>query len=65
MAQRSVAVFDLGGVVIDWNPRYLYCKLFDGNDRAMEDFLATVCTRRGTNCKLVGEHLRMLAIPLR
>lgn len=44
MAQRSVAVFDLGGVVIDWNPRYLYCKLFDGNDRAMEHFLATVCT---------------------
>jgi len=44
MAQRSVAVFDLGGVVIDWNPRYLYRKLFDGNDRAMEDFLATVCT---------------------
>ena len=30
MAQRSVAVFDLGGVVIDWNPPYLYRKLFDG-----------------------------------
>jgi 2-haloacid dehalogenase len=44
MAQRSVAIFDLGGVVIDWNPRYLYRKLFDGNDRAMEHFLATVCT---------------------
>jgi 2-haloacid dehalogenase len=44
MAQRSVAIFDLGGVVIDWNPRYLYRKLFDGNDSAMEHFLATVCT---------------------
>jgi 2-haloacid dehalogenase len=44
MTQRSVAIFDLGGVVIDWNPRYLYRKLFDGNDRAMEHFLATVCT---------------------
>ena len=44
MIQRSVAIFDLGGVVIDWNPRYLYRKLFDGNDRAMEHFLATVCT---------------------
>jgi 2-haloacid dehalogenase len=44
MAQRSIAIFDLGGVVIDWNPRYLYRKLFDGNDGAMEHFLATVCT---------------------
>jgi 2-haloacid dehalogenase len=41
---RSVAVFDLGGVLIDWNPRYLYRKLFGGDDRAMEHFLATVCT---------------------
>jgi 2-haloacid dehalogenase len=41
---RSVAVFDLGGVLIDWNPRYLYRKLFDGDDQAMEHFLATVCT---------------------
>ena len=44
MTKRSVAVFDLGGVLIDWNPRYLYRKLFDGNDEAMERFLATVCT---------------------
>jgi 2-haloacid dehalogenase len=43
-ANRSVAVFDLGGVLIDWNPRYLYRKLFEGDDRAMEHFLATVCT---------------------
>jgi 2-haloacid dehalogenase len=44
MSNRSVAVFDLGGVLIDWNPRHLYRKLFDGNDGAMEHFLATVCT---------------------
>jgi len=41
---RSVAVFDLGGVLIDWNPRYLYRQLFDGDEAAMENFLATVCT---------------------
>jgi 2-haloacid dehalogenase len=41
---NCVAIFDLGGVVIDWNPRYLYRKLFNGNETAMEDFLATVCT---------------------
>jgi len=41
---RHVVVFDLGGVLIDWNPRHLYRKLFKGNDAAMEEFLATVCT---------------------
>jgi 2-haloacid dehalogenase len=44
MPNRSVAVFDLGGVLLDWNPRYLYRKLFQGDDAAMEHFLATVCT---------------------
>jgi 2-haloacid dehalogenase len=44
MANRTVAVFDLGGVLIDWNPRHLYRKLFNGDEAAMEHFLATVCT---------------------
>ena len=43
-AACSVAVFDLGGVLIEWNPRHLYRKLFGGDDAAMEHFLATVCT---------------------
>ena len=37
-------VFDLGGVLLDWNPRYLYRRLFDGDETAMERFLAEVCT---------------------
>jgi len=37
-------VFDLGGVLLDWNPRYLYRKLFDGDEAAMERFLMEVCT---------------------
>jgi len=41
---RSIVVFDLGGVLIDWNPRYLYRKLI-ADEAAMEDFLATVCTQ--------------------
>jgi len=43
-AQRLVAVFDLGGVLIVGNPRYLYRKLFNGDENAMEHFLATICT---------------------
>ena len=40
----TVVVFDLGGVLVDWNPRYLYRTLFDGDEAAMERFLAEVCT---------------------
>lgn len=43
-ATVDTVVFDLGGVLIDWNPRHLYAKLFPGNQAAMEDFLATVTT---------------------
>ena len=41
---REAVVFDLGGVLIDWDPRHLYRKLFAGDETAMEHFLATVCT---------------------
>jgi 2-haloacid dehalogenase len=43
-ARPNAVVFDLGGVLIDWNPRYLYRQLFDGDDAAMERFLAEVTT---------------------
>jgi 2-haloacid dehalogenase len=35
-------VFDLGGVLVDWNPRYLYRKLIK-DDCEVERFLAEVC----------------------
>jgi 2-haloacid dehalogenase len=42
-AQRQpVIVFDLGGVLIDWNPRHLYRKLIE-QEAAMERFLDEVC----------------------
>jgi len=40
----SAVIFDLGGVLIDWDPRYLYRRLFNGDEAAMEHFLANVCT---------------------
>ncbi len=36
-------VFDLGGVLIDWNPHYLYKKIFDSEEK-MEWFLTQVCS---------------------
>jgi 2-haloacid dehalogenase len=41
----QAVVFDLGGVLLDWNPRHLYRKLFADNEQAMEEFLAKVCTQ--------------------
>ena len=35
-------IFDFGGVLLDWNPRYLYKSYFN-NDEEMEHFLAEVC----------------------
>ena len=37
-------VFDLGAVLLDWDPRHLYRKLFSGNDEAMEYFLTHICS---------------------
>jgi 2-haloacid dehalogenase len=39
--RRSAVVFDLGGVLIDWDPRHLYRRLFDDPDE-MEAFLDEV-----------------------
>jgi len=43
-SRYRAAIFDLGGVLIDWNPRHLYRKLFPGDEQGMERFLAEVTT---------------------
>jgi 2-haloacid dehalogenase len=43
LAKRDIVIFDLGGVLLNWNPRHLYRELFSGDEAAMEHFLATVC----------------------
>lgn len=42
--QIHTIVFDLGGVLIDWNPRYLYRKIFQDDSQTMEYFLSNICT---------------------
>lgn len=42
MAIEAV-VFDFGGVLLDWNPRYLYRKVFS-DEQEMEYFLSHVCS---------------------
>ncbi len=43
LASRPVLIFDLGGVVLDWNPRYLFRQLIP-DDETREWFLAEVCS---------------------
>ncbi len=43
-SRPAAVVFDVGGVLIDWNPRYLYRDLFD-DEAQMEAFLAEVVTQ--------------------
>ncbi len=43
MADINTIIFDLGGVLIDWNPRYVYRTIFD-NEEKVEWFLKNICT---------------------
>jgi 2-haloacid dehalogenase len=40
----SAVVFDIGGVLLDWNPQYLYAELIPDEARR-EYFLTSICTR--------------------
>jgi 2-haloacid dehalogenase len=55
--QITTVVFDLGGVLIDWDPRHLYRKLFRDPGQ-MEDFLARVCTPDWHHAHDLGEDTR-------
>lgn len=37
--RHRAIIFDFGGVLVDWNPRYLYSKFFDGNEEGLQRFL--------------------------
>ena len=43
MAEIKNIVFDLGGVLIDWNPKYVFRTVFD-TEQEVDDFLANICT---------------------
>jgi 2-haloacid dehalogenase len=42
-SETDAVVFDIGGVLLDWDPRHLYRRLID-DEAEMERFLAEVCT---------------------
>jgi 2-haloacid dehalogenase len=44
MKEKITIIFDLGGVLIDWNPEYLYLDIFGGDRVKMNAFFEHVCT---------------------
>ena len=57
----NTVIFDLGGVLIDWNPAYLYRKIFT-DEAQMQHFLTEVChsdwNREQDRGRLFAEALR-------
>jgi 2-haloacid dehalogenase len=43
MQTINTIIFDLGGVLIDWNPKYLYRKIFR-TEEEVDWFLGNICT---------------------
>jgi 2-haloacid dehalogenase len=54
-------IFDLGGVLIDWNPLFLYRKIFAGDETKAADFLARVCTPEWNEKQDAGRDLEEAA----
>lgn len=44
MGKIDTVIFDFGGVLIDWNPAYVYLKEFRGDKNKMHEFLNTICS---------------------
>lgn len=44
MKKINTIIFDLGGVLIDWNPEYVYLDVFEGDREKMQWFFDNVCT---------------------
>ncbi|HWV74306.1 MAG TPA: HAD family phosphatase [Pseudosphingobacterium sp.] len=56
MIKKNI-IFDFGGVLVDWNPKYLYKKLIE-NKAEMEEFLEHVCTSDWNEQQDEGRTLR-------
>ncbi len=57
MSQISTVVFDLGGVLIDWNPEYVYRTIFS-TEEEVKWFLRNICTGDWNEEQDAGRSLR-------
>jgi 2-haloacid dehalogenase len=54
----NTIVFDLGGVLIDWNPEYVFLKEFRGDREKMNWFFEEICTSEWNENQDAGYPLR-------
>src|SRR5215213_4227107 len=53
----NTIIFDLGGVLIDWNPRYVYKTIFDSEDK-INWFFESICTNEWNENQDAGRSLQ-------
>ncbi|RYY98133.1 MAG: HAD family phosphatase [Chitinophagaceae bacterium] len=54
----TTIIFDLGGVLIDWNPDYVFDKLFEGRPGDKQYFYEQICTSEWNEEQDAGRSLR-------
>ena len=65
----DTVIFDLGGVLVDWNPANLYRTVFNGDEEKVQWFLKNVCTPQwnieqdGGRTIAEGEQLKIAEFP--
>ena len=53
----TTIIFDLGGVLIDWNPKYVYRQIFDNEER-IDWFFENICTSNWNENQDAGRSLK-------
>jgi 2-haloacid dehalogenase len=53
----TTIIFDLGGVLIDWNPRYVYRRIFDSEEK-IDWFFENICTNEWNENQDAGRSLK-------
>ena len=53
----TTIIFDLGGVLIDWNPRYVYRHIFDTEEK-IDWFFENICTNEWNENQDAGRSLQ-------
>ncbi|MCB0521099.1 MAG: HAD family phosphatase [Lewinellaceae bacterium] len=51
-------IFDLGGVLIDWNPMYVFNEIFAGNEARKDYFFQNICTHDWNEQQDAGRSLQ-------
>lgn len=65
----DTVIFDLGGVLVDWDPANLYRTVFNGNEEKTQWFLKNVCTpawnieQDGGRTIAEGERMKIAEFP--